>query len=133
MERVVFTNGCFDIIHKGHIELLKKAKNFGDKLIVGLNSDISVRELKGKDRPYMNQESRAAILKAIRYVDEVILFDDPSVYNLIKVVKPHILVKGGDYTIDQVVGHDIVLGYGGEVKIVDIIEGYSSTNYIKKL
>ena len=129
--KIVFTNGCFDIIHLGHIKLLQKAKALGDYLVVGLNSDVSVKKLKGGDRPYMDEISRRGILEAIKYVDEVVLFDDPSVLETIKKIKPDVLVKGGDYKINEIVGADFVLNYGGEVKIISFLEGHSSTQYIK--
>ena len=124
----VFTNGCFDIIHRGHIELLKFARNCGDKLIVGLNSDSSVKTLKGDSRPIQNQEDRKAILEAIRWVDEVILFEEPTPINLIKSLKPEIIVKGGDYTPDQVVGNNLA-----EVRIFELVDGLSTTKTVKNI
>ena len=128
--KIVFTNGCFDVLHVGHVELLEKAKSFGDYLIVGLNSDKSVRELKGEGRPIMNDISRKRVLEAMEFVDEVVVYDDPSVLETVKKIKPNVLVKGGDYTIETVVGSEFVLSYGGEVQIVPIVEGHSSTKYI---
>ena len=124
----VFTNGCFDIIHRGHIELLKFARNCGDKLIVGLNSDSSVKRLKGDSRPIQNQEDRKAILEAIRWVDEVILFEEPTPINLIKRLKPEIIVKGGDYTPDQVVGNNLA-----EVRIFELVDGLSTTKTVENI
>ena len=124
----VFTNGCFDIIHRGHIELLKFARNCGDKLIVGLNSDSSVKRLKGDSRPIQNQEDRKAILEAIRWVDEVILFEEPTPINLIKRLKPEIIVKGGDYTPDQVVGNSLA-----EVRIFELVDGLSTTKTVENI
>ena len=124
----VFTNGCFDIIHRGHIELLKFARNCGDKLIVGLNSDSSVKRLKGDSRPIQNQEDRKAILEAIRWVDEVVLFEEPTPINLIKRLKPEIIVKGGDYTPDQVVGNNLA-----EVRIFELVDGLSTTKTVKNI
>lgn len=124
----VFTNGCFDIIHRGHIELLKFARNCGDKLIVGLNSDSSVKTLKGDSRPIQNQEDRKAILEAIRWVDEVILFEEPTPINLIKRLKPEIIVKGGDYTPDQVVGNNLA-----EVRIFELVDGLSTTKTVENI
>jgi rfaE bifunctional protein nucleotidyltransferase chain/domain len=132
-KKIVFTNGCFDIIHVGHIRLLEKAKSFGDYLIVGLNSDKSVKMLKGNDRPYNNEKNRKFVLESIKYVDEVLIFDEKTPSLLIEEIKPDVLVKGGDYTIENIVGADFILNNGGEVKIVPIIEGFSSTNYIDKL
>ena len=111
--KLVFTNGCFDIIHRGHIELLKYAKSCGDKLIVGLNSDESVKNLKGPTRPIQSQEDRKSILEAIRWVDEVVIFEEETPINLIKSISPNIIVKGGDYKVTDVVGHKI-----SEVKII---------------
>jgi len=132
-KKIVFTNGCFDIIHVGHIKLLEKAKSFGDYLIVGLNSDKSVKILKGEDRPYNTEENRRYVLESIKYVDEVLIFDEKTPSLLIERIKPDVLVKGGDYVIETVVGAEYVLSYGGEVKIVPIIEGFSSTKYIKEM
>ena len=122
---VVFTNGCFDILHKGHIEYLRKSKELGHYLIVAINSDKSVQRLKGKGRPVNKQEDRALVLKAIRYVDEVIVFDEDTPYQLIKQIKPDIITKGGDYTEDKVVGNDIA-----KVVIIPYVDGYSTTGMI---
>ena len=124
----VFTNGCFDIIHRGHIELLKFAKNCGDKLVVGLNSDSSIKKLKGDSRPIQNQEDRKAILEAIRWVDEVILFDDLTPISLITSLRPEIIVKGGDYTPEQVVGNKLA-----EVKIFELVDGLSTTKTVENI
>ncbi len=131
--KIVFTNGVFDIIHVGHIKLLEKAKSFGDYLIVGMNSDLSVKLLKGEDRPYNDEQSRKYVLESIKFVDEVRIFDEKSVYSLIKEIKPDVLVKGGDYTIKTIVGAEFVMNYGGEVEIISLEEGFSSTNYINLL
>ncbi|MFQ5716099.1 MAG: D-glycero-beta-D-manno-heptose-7-phosphate kinase [Nitrospinales bacterium] len=130
---VVFTNGCFDLIHGGHMEFLQKAKNLGDILIVGLNSDPSVRALKGDDRPVKTQEERANILSALRFVDYITLFDDLTPENLIREIRPDILVKGDDYKIGEVVGRDIVEGYGARVELVPIVQGLSTTQTVKKI
>ena len=122
---IVFTNGCFDILHKGHIEYLRKSKELGHYLIVAINSDKSVQKLKGKGRPVNKQEDRALVLKAIRYVDEVIVFDEDTPYELIKQIKPDIITKGGDYTEDKVVGNDIA-----KVVIIPYVDGYSTTGTI---
>ena len=122
---VVFTNGCFDILHRGHVEYLKATKELGDYLIVGINSDSSVKRLKGLDRPVNKQEDRVAVLQAIKYVDEVIVFDEDTPYRLIKEVKPDIITKGGDYTQDNVVGNDIA-----KVVILPYIQGYSTTGLV---
>ena len=132
-EYIVFTNGCFDIIHAGHIHLLEQAKGFGARLIVGMNSDKSVRELKGPKRPINNEFDRMLVLNAIRYVDEVILFNsEEELLKLIKFLKPHIFVKGADYSENNIVGADFVLSNGGSVELVDLIVGKSTTNLIKK-
>ncbi|MDR0437764.1 MAG: D-glycero-beta-D-manno-heptose 1-phosphate adenylyltransferase [Bacteroidales bacterium] len=131
--KIVFTNGCFDILHRGHVEYLQKAKAFGDKLIVGLNSDASVRHLKGKTRPIQDQESRKIILEALRCVDEVIIFDEDTPYELIKKVQPDVLVKGADYKPEDIVGYDIVKAKGGEVRTVEFVEGHSTSGILLKV
>jgi len=128
-KKIVFTNGCFDLIHAGHISYLEKAKNFGDVLIIGLNSDSSVTSLKGKGRPINLQEDRAYILAALEVVDYVVIFDEDTPYKLIKSIKPHILVKGGDYIGKEVVGQDIA----DELKLVEFVDGKSSTKTIEKI
>ncbi len=125
---LVFTNGCFDIIHRGHIELLKFAKSCGEKLIVGLNSDASVKRLKGPERPIQSQEDRKAILESIRWVDKVIIFDESTPIDLIRKIRPDIIVKGGDYTPEQVVGNELA-----EVKIFELIDGLSTTKAIENI
>jgi len=132
-KKIVFTNGCFDIIHSGHIRVLKKAKERGDVLIVGLNSDKSVRKIKGSKRPIMNEKDRALILDSIKYVDYVVLFDEETPYNLIKEIEPDVLVKGSDYKISEVVGADVVIKKGGEVFLVPLLKGRSTTNVIEKI
>ncbi len=126
-KKIVFTNGCFDLLHLGHIDYLAKASDLGHKLIVGLNSDQSVSVLKGSGRPITNEQSRAEILAALFFVDAVILFDEQTPVNLITRIKPDVLVKGADYSIDQIVGADIVLQNGGEVKTIAYLAGYSTT------
>ncbi|MCK5075701.1 MAG: D-glycero-beta-D-manno-heptose 1-phosphate adenylyltransferase, partial [Calditrichia bacterium] len=128
-----FTNGCFDIIHRGHVEYLSQAKELGDFLIIGLNTDESVRRLKGEGRPLVEEQSRAVLLAALEMVDAVILFDDDTPLNLIKNILPDILVKGADYTIEQIVGAKEVLGNGGLVKTIDFVEGFSTTDIIRKI
>ena len=129
---IVFTNGCFDIIHSGHLDLLKEAKSYGDKLIVGLNSDKSVSKLKGPERPIIGQSERKKILSALKFVDEVIIFNEENPLKLIKKLKPSILVKGADYTKEQVVGGAFVESYGGEIKLVKLTKGKSSSKIINK-
>lgn len=126
--RTVFTNGCFDILHKGHIDYLKKSKKMGARLIVGLNSDASISRLKGDSRPINNQEDRKAVLESLGCVDEVIIFDDDTPYELIKKVRPNIITKGGDYSKDEVVGNDLA-----DVVIIPFVEGYSTTKTLELL
>lgn len=132
-KKVVFTNGCFDILHKGHIRLLKKAKSLGDVLIVGLNTDASVRRLKGKGRPFIKERDRAEILSSLEMVDYVVLFSQDTPYHLIRIVKPDVLVKGGDYKTEDVVGRDIVERYGGKVYIFPVVKGVSTTEIAKRI
>ena len=132
-KKIVFSNGCFDIVHKGHIEYLAKAANFGDILIIGLNSDSSVRKLKGDNRPVQDESSRAIILAAMHFVSKVILFDEDTPYELIKYIKPDVLVKGSDYKVEDIVGYDIVTSRGGKVETIDFIDGYSTSNIILKI
>ena len=124
----VFTNGCFDILHRGHVEYLRQSKGLGDRLIVGLNSDSSVRRLKGDSRPINNQEDRAALLKALRFVDEVVIFDEDTPLELIKRLRPDIITKGGDYKTEDVVGNDLA-----EVMIIPYLKQYSTTRTIGEL
>ena len=131
--KIVFTNGCFDLLHVGHIRYLAQAKKLGDFLIIGLNSDSSVKELKGEDRPINSFEDRASLLSAIESVDLVIMFEEQTPENLIKDIVPDILVKGGDYNIEDIVGYQTVMQNGGQVKTLSFYDGYSSTNYINKI
>ena len=131
--KIVFTNGCFDIIHSGHIKLLKEAKKLGQILIVGLNSNKSVRELKGSDRPINDQNERKLILESIKFVDYVTIFDESTPIKLIEKIKPDFLVKGGDYELKKIVGYDEVISWGGEVKIIPLVKGKSTTNLMKKI
>ena len=123
---IVFTNGCFDIIHRGHIDLLEFCKTLGNQVIVGLNSDESVKRLKGKSRPIFSQEDRKKVLESLRFVDKVVIFEEDTPYSVIKSLKPDIIVKGGDYTEEQVVGNDI-----SKVVIFKYIDGYSTTKAIE--
>lgn len=132
-KKIVFTNGCFDILHLGHIDYLSKSKELGDILIVALNSDQSIKNIKGTQRPINNQYMRSMILASLFFVDIVIIFNEDTPEKLIKIIKPDILVKGGDYNIDTIVGGDIVKSYGGEIKIINYVEGYSTTNIINKI
>ena len=132
-KKIVFTNGCFDIIHSGHCFYLTEAKKLGDILIVGLNTDASVKRLKGETRPVNNEDDRAIVLSCLKPVDYVVLFDEDTPFNLIRNIIPNVLVKGGDYTIDNIVGADIVLENGGEVKVIPFVEGKSTTKIIEKI
>jgi rfaE bifunctional protein nucleotidyltransferase chain/domain len=131
--KIVFTNGCFDIIHYGHIDYLARAASLGGKLIIGLNTDASVSKLKGPNRPIQDQQSRALILAAMQFVDAVILFDEETPQELISFLIPDILVKGSDYRIEQIVGADVVLNNGGKVETMDFVAGYSTSNIIEKI
>ena len=131
--KLVFTNGCFDILHVGHITYLEKAKNFGDALFVGINSNNSIKKIKGINRPVNDQNDRAIVLKSIESVDVVTIFDEETPENLIKEIAPDYLVKGGDYNPNKIVGYNKVTSYGGKVKIISYVEGFSSTNIIKKI
>lgn len=132
-KKIVFTNGCFDLLHLGHIDYLSKAADMGEKLIIGLNSDASASALKGPSRPIIDQYSRSTMLASLFFVDAVIIFDDPTPLPLIEWIKPDILVKGADYTIDQIVGSDLVLQYGGDVKTIEYLSGYSTSAIEKKI
>ncbi len=131
--KIVFTNGCFDIIHRGHVELLKFARSLGDVLVVGLNDDESVRRLKGKNRPINTLEDRALVLLSIRWVDFVVPFSEDTPERIIREISPDVLVKGGDYRIEDIAGSDFVLSRGGRVEIFNYLEGYSTTSIIKKI
>jgi rfaE bifunctional protein nucleotidyltransferase chain/domain len=131
--KVVFTNGCFDLIHPGHIRVLREARSLGDVLIVAINSDRSVRELKGSHRPIMNEDERAEVLAALACVDYVITFDDPTPRETIKAIGPDLLVKGGDYTPDTIVGRDEVEAMGGVVKSLSYIDGFSTSDLIERI
>ncbi|MEE8404552.1 MAG: D-glycero-beta-D-manno-heptose 1-phosphate adenylyltransferase [candidate division Zixibacteria bacterium] len=132
-QRVVFTNGVFDLIHRGHIDYLYKARSFGDILIVGLNSDASVRRLKGNKRPFQKQADRAAIVVSLKPVDYVVLFSEDTPERLIEAIRPDILVKGADYKVSEIVGARFVKSYGGKVRRVRLSAGRSSSNLIKRL
>jgi rfaE bifunctional protein nucleotidyltransferase chain/domain len=132
-KRIVFTNGCFDILHPGHIHCLKLAAGEGDVLVVGVNDDESVRGLKGPDRPILPQDQRAELLSALFFVDYVVLFPEPTPLELVKAVLPDVLVKGGDYRKSEVVGRDIVEGRGGKLIIVDPLPGFSTTDMINRI
>lgn len=128
-KKIVFTNGCFDILHRGHVEYLQKAKELGDLLVIGLNSDSSVKRLKGESRPINNEKDRAIILSALECVDYIIIFYEDTPFELIKKLRPDILVKGGDYKIENVIGRE----YAKETILIDFVEGYSTTKIIKNI
>ncbi|MFA7360077.1 MAG: D-glycero-beta-D-manno-heptose 1-phosphate adenylyltransferase [Candidatus Kapaibacterium sp.] len=130
---LVFTNGCFDIIHRGHVEYLNQAKSLGKSLIIGVNSDASVRRIKGEGRPINNESDRAFVLSNLKCVDAVIIFDEDTPYNLINALKPDFLVKGGDWKEEQIVGSDIVKSYDGKVYSLKYVDSYSTTNIIDKI
>lgn len=130
---IVFTNGCFDIVHRGHIQYLAQAAGMGDLLVIGLNTDESVRKLKGPSRPVLDEGTRSLVLASLGFVSAVVLFDEETPYNLIKKIQPNILVKGGDYKPEEIVGYDLVKARGGQVLTIPLVEGYSSTSIIEKL
>ncbi len=132
-QKIVFTNGCFDILHRGHVEYLAQAANYGDVLIIGVNTDNSVRRIKGETRPIQDEYARAILLASLSFVSAIVLFDDETPYNLIKKIQPDVLIKGSDYSIKDIVGSDIVMAKGGNVITIDFIEGYSTTSIIEKL
>ena len=132
-EKIVFTNGCFDILHAGHIHLLREAKNLGDRLLIGLNSDQSVQNLKGPDRPFNTEDARASVLESLSIVDGVTIFQEDTPHELVKEIIPHVLVKGGDYSIENVVGADTVRASGGEVVLIPILKGYSTSDLIARI
>ncbi|WP_214070236.1 D-glycero-beta-D-manno-heptose 1-phosphate adenylyltransferase [Mucilaginibacter sp. dw_454] len=132
-DKVVFTNGVFDLLHIGHITYMAKAANLGDKLVVGLNADSSVKRIKGESRPVNDQANRAALLAAMFFVDAIVVFEEDTPLDLINALMPNILVKGADYSIENIVGGKEVLANGGEVKTIDLVEGYSSTSIIKRI
>ena len=132
-KKIVFTNGCFDILHLGHIDYLTRAADLGSVLLIGLNSDTSVRAIKGPGRPINNEEARAIILTALSFVTGVTIFDEETPYELIKTVQPDILVKGADYSVEEIAGFDIVQAHGGKVVTIPLTEGYSTSGLIAKI
>ncbi len=133
METVVFTNGCFDILHAGHVDLLERARRLGTELIVGINSDRSVRQIKGAPRPFVAETERAAVLRGLRAVDDVVIFDEPTPQRIIEEIKPDVLVKGGDWKPEEIVGSDFVLARGGKVYSLPLLEGFSTTGIAEKI
>jgi rfaE bifunctional protein nucleotidyltransferase chain/domain len=132
-ERVVFTNGCFDILHLGHVDYLEKARNLGDHLVVGLNTDASVSRFKGLERPIQDENSRARVISSLQFVDMVVLFDEDTPKELITSLVPDVLVKGSDYLAENIVGADVVKMAGGEVTTLDFVPGYSTSKVIEKI
>lgn len=131
--RIVFTNGCFDLLHPGHIQYMEEARGLGDKLVVGVNTDRSVQALKGPDRPIQSAEARARVLAGLAAVDAVILFDEDTPLNLIQTVKPDLLVKGGDYQIRDIVGAPEVISWGGAVQVIPFLAGYSTSKIVARI
>ena len=131
--KLVFTNGCFDVLHRGHIYYLSRARELGDLLVLGLNSDESVSRLKGPGRPVNKQQARAEVLCGLAFVDHIVIFPEDTPLNLINAVRPHVLIKGGDYKVDEIVGYQEVCSWGGKVKTIPLMEGYSSTSIIDRM
>ena len=131
--KIVFSNGCFDILHLGHIDYLARAADFGDKMVIGLNTDSSVSKIKGPTRPINDERSRAMVLAALEFVSAIILFDEPTPYELICLVQPDVLVKGADYKPEDIVGYDIVTAKGGNVYTIPFVEGYSTTKIEQRI
>lgn len=132
-KKIVFTNGCFDILHRGHVHYLREARRLGDALVVGLNSDASVKRLKGTSRPINSEQDRKFVLENLKCVDHVVLFTEDTPLELIRALRPQVLVKGGDWKIDQIVGANEVIAAGGEVYSLSFVDGYSTTDTIKKI
>ena len=130
---IVFSNGCFDILHRGHVEYLSKAADLGDILIIGLNTDASVRRIKGPSRPVNDEKARAVVLAALEFVDAIMFFEEDTPYNLIKNIQPDVLVKGKDYKAEDIVGYDIVTNNGGKVETIELVEGFSTTNILNSM
>lgn len=132
-EKIVFTNGCFDLLHLGHIDYLSKAKDLGTKLIIGINSSESVKKLKGPSRPINSSQSRSTLLACFQFVDLVVIFSENTPINLIKNIEPDILVKGGDYKIETIVGAEEVVNFGGRVEIISFLSGYSTSSIVTQI
>ena len=132
-KKIVFTNGCFDLIHLGHIEILARSSDFGDKLIIGVNSDLSIKKLKGKNRPIIEESSRIKQLSALEFVDALVLFDEETPLKLIETIKPDVITKGGDYTAKNIVGNEVVSQKNGEVIVIPLTRGYSTTSILNKI
>lgn len=132
-EKLVLTNGCFDVLHRGHVHLLREAKKHGDVLIVAINGDRSVKQIKGPNRPILPESDRAELIAAMEMVDYVVLFDEPDPYRVIFELRPQVLIKGGDWSKDKIIGADIVEGDGGKIALVPYLKGYSTTNIIERM
>ena len=132
-EKIVFTNGCFDLVHRGHVEVLANTADLGDKLIIGLNSDSSIQKLKGENRPIIDENSRAILLASLQFIDAIVLFSEDTPQKLIETIVPDILAKGGDYKVEEIAGHEVVLENGGSVILVPFIDGFSTTNIVDKI
>ena len=132
-KRIVFTNGCFDLLHRGHVHLLRQAKALGDILVVGVNSDRSVKTIKGPTRPILPENDRVELIAAMEMVDYVVLFDEPDPYRLISMIKPNVLAKGGDWSGDKIIGADIVERDGGRVAVIPYLKGFSTTEIIERI
>ena len=132
-DKIVFTNGCFDLIHLGHLEILARSADLGDKLVVAINSDMSIKKIKGNSRPIIEEDSRAKQLAAIEFVDAVILFNEDTPYNLINILKPDVLTKGGDYKKNDIVGNELINKEQGNVVIIPLTQGYSTTSILEKI
>jgi len=131
--RLVFTNGCFDLLHPGHVDYLQRARELGDRLILGLNSDASVQRIKGDKRPIVSEMDRARVLSGLACIDHVIIFNEDTPYELIRAVQPDVLVKGGDWPVERIVGRDIVTERGGKVLSIPVLPGYSTTGIIERI
>jgi rfaE bifunctional protein nucleotidyltransferase chain/domain len=132
-DKIVFTNGCFDIVHRGHVEYLSLAADLGQRMVIGLNTDASVQRLKGPSRPLVDEYSRAVLLAALSFVDLIVFFDEDTPYELIKALQPDVLVKGSDYKPESIVGYDVVTGRGGKVETINFVEGFSTTKLVEKI
>ena len=132
-DKIVFTNGCFDLIHLGHLEILARSADLGDKLIVGINSDMSIKKIKGNSRPIIEEDSRAKHLAAIEFIDAVVLFNEDTPYDLINILKPDVLTKGGDYKKNDIVGNQLINKEHGEIVIIPLTQGYSTTSILEKI
>ena len=132
-DKIVFTNGCFDLIHLGHLEILARSADLGDKLIVGINSDVSIKKIKGNSRPIIEEDSRAKQLAAIEFIDAVILFNEDTPYDLINILKPDVLTKGGDYKKNDIVGNQLINKEQGKVVVIPLTQGYSTTSILEKI